>query len=335
MRLNLYLDGQTFVFAKPLFHHTKEAMKILLRFLCFCLIWAKPIYAQPVPAAPDSTQLLRDLQWLSSDALQGRRVMTAGNEAAAAYLVAVYERLGLKKFENTYRVPFTTKRGSAELKGQNIVGYLTGTKQPQTWMVISAHFDHLGNLNGKIFNGADDNASGTAALLQIAAYFAQNPPAHSIIFAAFDAEEMGLKGADAFIKAPPVPIGQIALNLNMDMISRNDKNELYVSGAHPYPFLKPIVKTATQNAKVKVLFGHDTPTDQGANNWVSASDHGVFHGRGIPFLYFGVEDHPDYHQPTDDFERIMPRFYFQVVRTILEVAKQADAELDSILMQRK
>lgn len=284
---------------------------------------------------PDSTQLLHDAQWLSSDALGGRRFMTAGNEAASAYIAAVFDRYQLKKWGDSYYQPFVLKQGSAELKGRNVLGYVTGTEHPEMWMVISAHYDHLGTLNQEVFNGADDNASGTAALLQLAAYFSAHPPKHSILFAAWDAEEMGLIGARQFVANPPIPVADIALNLNMDMIGRNESRELYITGTHQNPFLKSIVEPELTQSRIHLRFGHDKPEDYGAQNWVSASDQGAFHDAGVPFLYFGVEDHPDYHRPTDDFERLMPSFYWQATQSILRIAEQMDANLPAIMVHRK
>jgi hypothetical protein len=290
-------------------------------------------------AVVDSTQLLNDLKWMSSDNLQGRRVMTAGNEAAQAYIAAVYERYALKKFKwadstVSYKQLWSNKRGTRELKGANIVGYIEGSEKPQTYMVISAHFDHLGTLNGDSYNGADDNASGTCGLLAMVKYFAEHKPKHSVIFAAFDAEEMGLVGAKMFVEKPPIPLEQIAYNLNMDMISRNVKNEIYTTGMYQYPFLKTFVEQSAVPKPVVLKFGHDTPQDRGSDNWVNASDQGAFNAKNIPFTYFGVEDHPDYHKPTDEFEHIMPSFYYNTVRFILNVALKMDENLDTILLHR-
>jgi Zn-dependent M28 family amino/carboxypeptidase len=203
--------------------------------------------------------------------------------------------------------------------------------------VISAHYDHLGIRNGEVFNGADDNASGSAALLALARYFRVNRPRHSILFAAFDGEESGLQGARSFVSSPPVGADSIIMNVNMDMIGRNERDELYVTGTLPYPYLRPYVEQVQPRSKVRLLIGHDTVPTGGSrsDNWTSASDHGAFHAARIPFLYFGVEDHPDYHRATDEFERLMPGFYVRAVETILVVVLLLDANGDSIRSQRK
>jgi hypothetical protein len=115
----------------------------------------------------------------------------------------------------------------------------------------------------------------------------------------------------------------IMLNVNMDMIGRNDKGELYVAGTYHYPQLRPAVQRVIPVAEVTLIAGHDTPANP-RDDWTSQSDQGAFHAQRIPFLYFGVEDHPDYHRPTDDFERIQPGFFTRAVRTVLAVVREID-----------
>ena len=98
------------------------------------------------------------------------------------------------------------------------------------------------------------------------------------------------------------------------MVSRNDKDELYAAGASPYPQMRPLLEALVPRAAVTLRLGHDT--GGGQDDWTSQSDQGAFHAAKIPFVYFGVEDHPDYHKATDDVERIQPSFYYRAVRTI-------------------
>ncbi len=154
-----------------------------------------------------------------------------------------------------------------------------------------------------------------------------------MIFLAVDAEEGGLTGARAFVSIPPVSLEHIAANVNMDMISRSD-DELYVAGTYHYPFLRPYVDRIGKAAEVTLVFGHDSP-DLGDNDWTHASDHAPFHEAGIPFLYFGVEDHADYHQPTDEFDRINQDFYVKAVTAILRVVLELDQDLDPVALERE
>ena len=224
----------------------------------------------------------------------------------------------------SFEHPFTfVRRGASDsTRGVNVLGVVPGSRGGARTIVVGAHFDHVGTRNGEIYNGADDNASGTAAVLAMAAYFKARAPEHTIIFALWDAEEMGLVGARQFVAKPPVPITSIVANVNLDMISRNVRDELYAAGATPYPRMRPILESLAGRAAVTLKLGHDSGI--GSANWTNQSDQGAFHAAGIPFVYFGVEDHPDYHKPTDDPSRIQPGFYYRVVRTVTSFVEALD-----------
>ena len=280
-----------------------------------------------------ATQLLADVAALSADSLQGRRVGSAGNRIAREFIIERFDRLGLRRFGDSFASPFPVRRDEANLEGVNVVGYIEGSENPDRFVVLSAHYDHLGVRDGEIYNGADDNASGTAAVLGLAAYFAEHIPRNSIIFAAVDAEEGGLSGARAFVAAPPVGVDRIVVNLNLDMISHSDA-ELYVAGTYHYPVLKPYVDRTVASAEVTLTFGHDRP-ELGNDDWTNQSDHAPFHEAGIPFLYFGVEDHPDYHRPTDVFANINQDFYVKAVDAILRVVLELDRDLEPVAEVRR
>lgn len=263
--------------------------------------------------------LLAHVQELSSDKYEGREVESTGNELARAYILQRFQDIGLKSFDSSYVHPFKfySRFTRKTYQGKNLIGYVPGYKDADHFVVLSAHYDHVGIKKRKIYNGADDNASGVGTLIEIARHLTQYPLPYSVIIAAFDAEEIGLRGADAFVEDPPVKLDSILLNINMDMISRNKDNEIYICGTAYSPFLRPPLDSLAKEASIKVSFGHEAPESTGADDWTHASDHGKFHRKEIPFLYFGVEDHEDYHEPTDDFEKIMPDFYHQVSEFIL------------------
>jgi Zn-dependent M28 family amino/carboxypeptidase len=278
-------------------------------------------------AQPGNTQLLKDVETLSSDQYEGRKTGTKGAEMSRAYISGRFKGIGLKAFSSTpgFEQPFSFKRGTAaEVKGINMIGYVQG--KTDNVIVISAHYDHLGIVKDEVFNGADDNASGVGGLLNIAAYFAKNKPNNTIIFAAFDAEEMGLQGAKAFVANPTVTIEKIKLNINMDMISHNDKGELYACGTFKYPELKKYF--VIDNSSVKVLFGHDDPKLGRNEDWTDQSDQGAFNAKNIPFLYFGVEDHKDYHKASDEYQNINKTFYADAVKAVLNVVTNVDRDRD-------
>ena len=289
--------------------------------------------AQTAPSSKviDAARLLADIKTLAADEMEGRGVGTPGGAKARAYVAERFKEAGLEPFGGTFLQPFEyTNRRNEKIAGTNVVGVIKGRKNPERFIVVTAHYDHVGARNGVVFNGADDNASGTAALFALARYFKKNRPAHSIVFAALDSEEAGLEGAKKFVAAPPVKIERIVLNVNMDMISRSERGELYAVGTSHYPFLKSYLVAAAAKAPVKLLFGHEPPASTGQDDWTSQSDHAAFHAAGIPFIYFGVEDHPDYHRPTDDFEKIDQAFYVRSVETILDALKRFDAALGAI-----
>lgn len=278
-------------------------------------------------------QLLKDVQTLSSDVYEGRRTGTPGGKKARDYILKRFEQLGLASFstDSAYLQAFTfTTREGQSIRGTNVIGYIKGKMKES--LIISAHYDHLGIKNGQVYNGADDNASGTAALLYLAEYYSKHQPNFTLVFTAFDAEEMGLRGAKAFVTHPPLPIGDIQLNINMDMIAHNDKGELYACGTYYYPELKPYI--TSKNPELKLLLGHDDPK-AGHDDWTNQSDQGAFHAKNIPFIYFGVEDHKDYHQATDDFENINPKFYIQATDAILGVIENIDQRLSSSVQAKK
>ena len=218
--------------------------------------------------------------------------------------------------------PFTREYQNA----RNIIGYVTGTAAPDDFIVVSAHFDHLGVIGGTVYPGADDNASGTAALLAIAAYVRAHAPSHSVVFAAFDAEELGLRGSRAFVDRLPFPRERLRLDINIDEIGRADDGRLFVAGVGHTPALRPIVETAALTSAVPVHLGHDRSrflTGLTAD-WTDASDQGSFHDAGVPFLYFGVEDHDDVHEPSDVADRIDAAFYTASAETVLSALLAAD-----------
>ena len=281
------------------------------------------VSTEPESKMFDAGQLLRDVHVLSADDMEGRSADRPAMQKARDYVEKRFRESGLQPTKQELEI----KQRGTVLKGVNFVGQIKGRKDPDKYIIITAHYDHVGINGGEIYNGADDNASGTAALFAIASYFKKNPPDHSLIFVAFDAEEKGLDGARFFVSNLPVKKESILLNVNMDMISRNDKGELYAVGTYHYPQLKPALEAVQQKSKIKLLLGHDRP-EQGQDDWTGQSDHAAFHREKLPFVYFGVEDHKDYHKPTDDFANIQPEFYVRAVETIIEAVRAFDKQTE-------
>ncbi|MES2128678.1 MAG: M28 family peptidase [Pseudomonadota bacterium] len=297
--------------------------------------------------APDIDQamLLDDLRALASAEFAGRKTGSEGSRKAQAYLLDRFEASGLTPYGKSYAQPFafshTSIKGLLKPGGSfrtaypaavNLVGFVRGTRTPDKVMVISAHYDHLGVRDGQTYFGADDNASGVAALLAIANWFRTHPPLHTIVFAAFDGEEMGSEGAKAFMAALPFPQAQLAMNLNLDMLAHNDKDEIFVAGTRFSPELVPLVEQAARRSMLKVKLGHDRSqlTAGSVEDWTHSSDHGPFHDAGVAFLYVGVEDHADYHAPTDTVEHSNKPFYGKVASLVVDMAMTLDRNLDEV-----
>jgi hypothetical protein len=279
--------------------------------------------AAQAPVALDSVRLLRDLSVLAHDSMAGRATGTPGSQRAQAFLVASLEAAGLAPAYEQMLHTFESQ-GRA---GANVVAVVPGRGEPEGQVVVvTAHYDHLGIRDGEIFNGADDNASGAAALLEIARRLVAAPLEHTAVLALFDGEEVGFLGSRAFMADPPLPLGRIALDVNLDMVART-AGVLWAAGASHTPALEPILQDLASRAPLTLRLGHDRPGAPEGDDWTNSSDHGSFHEMGIPFVYFGVEDHPDYHEATDDVERIDPGEFTASVRTILMGLRALDAAL--------
>lgn len=277
----------------------------------------------------DSATILDDLRFLSSDALEGRAPGTEGSAQARARLALRFGEAGLQpaygSLERTF--PFTRRGQDEGRTGTNLVAVRPGSERPGRVIVVSGHYDHMGVRDGTIYNGADDNASGAVGVTALARALSGVSLKHTVIFAAFDAEESGLRGARAFVEDPPVPLDSIAVNLNLDMVARTG-GLLWAGGAHHTPALRPVLEEVAARAPLDFRLGHDRPGAPEGDDWTGQSDHAAFHAAGVPFVYLGVEDHPDYHRPTDDFENVDPGEYMNALRTALMVLLALDRALD-------
>jgi len=212
-----------------------------------------------------------------------------------------------------------------ELEVRNVVGRLRSRSKNRIdeVLVIGAHFDHVGLGNfgsrggskarGKVHNGADDNASGTAAVIEMAGYFSARTHElrRDLVFAAFTAEEMGLHGSQHYVDSPPIPLGQTAAMINLDMIGRLGRSKLFVGGMGTSPIFENLLTEANRKTRIKLTLGKGgkAPTD-------SAS----FYSKEIPVLFFFTGLHKDYHLPSDDWKLVDKRGTEKVIRLAAEVA---------------
>lgn len=288
----------------------------------------------------DRGRLIQDVATLSSPKFEGRQAGTRGALSARRWLVDEFRDAGLTPGgTDGFLQPFTlprrdsdpspASRSSPEVggTGANVIGLVSGREQRRR-LVIIAHYDHLGIRSGVLYPGADDNASGVAVLLAAARHFVRNPPRHPMTFAALDAEEIGLLGARALIDS--LRGSGIAMAINMDMVSRSAAAEIFAAGTYHTPWLAPLLEDVQRRSGVRIRLGHDRPESlaSGLDDWTHSSDHGPFHDAGVPFVYFGVEDHGDYHKPSDTAERIDPRFFGDTAEMIVDAVRTFDAFVD-------
>ena len=272
-----------------------------------------------MPASVETDSLAVEvMRMLSDDAMQGRGAGTEGARMAHDYLVETLEGLGCLDVQSQ---PFTF--GEDGETGRNIGAVLE--RSGDLGLVIMAHYDHLGVRDGVVFNGADDNASGVGAAVAIAESVCARAPEHTVVFLLTDAEERGLAGARALMENYS---GERLFVMNLDMVAQNADGVIYASGTRHHPEVRTLLESMTFEG-VDLRFGHDDPTDP-ANDWTTMSDHAPFHARGLPYVYFGVEDHPHYHQPTDTFETVPVAQYLRFVDMLEEVARALDANLEEL-----
>ncbi len=313
--------------------------RLLWIFILLCIVGCKN---EPVNIDIDTTELLENVKLISHDSMEGRKFTERGNLKTRKFLNEQFQAIGLNPVYDEFIEEFSvTLKGRLRQRvfpiekplddlsnvkdttvvGANIVGSISGLTDKN--IVITAHYDHLGIQKGYIFNGADDNASGVSALLTIAKYFKNKPTKHNLIFAAVDGQEAGSLGADSFIATYPDK-NNIVLNVNMEMISHSDFDpEIFIAGTYHYPYLKSEIEDIATEY-IAVLFGHDDPYNKEQVDWTFIGDHKIFHRENIPFLYFGVEDHKDYHKPTDDFSTINQEFYIEVVKVVIQTIEKMD-----------
>jgi peptidase M28-like protein/PDZ domain-containing protein len=289
-----------------------------------------PAHTAPHPAlAPDSLAIRRDVFYLASDALAGRLTGTAGNDSAAAYIARRYAALGLRPMSAGYLQRFVARppvrdKPSPSLPTQNVFAVLPGSDPALRgqYVVIGAHFDHLGTstegaldpeLKDAVRRGADDNASGTAAVLELARLLAAAPPRRSIIFANFSGEEEGLLGSAYFVEHSPVAIDSIDAMLNFDMVGRLKNDKLIIYGVTTAKEFPALIDSATASAGFRI-------TAQG--DGFGASDQSSFFAKDIPVLHFFTDLHDDYHRASDIPERINSAGEARVVGVAERVARE-------------
>jgi Zn-dependent M28 family amino/carboxypeptidase len=265
-------------------------------------------------SAVTENEIAEHISFLASPKMAGRFPGTQENKKVVDYLIKNFKQAGVKPYANSYIQEFKAKlrvkkgQDTPVVVTQNVIGFIEGSDPvlKNEFIVLGAHYDHLG-MGGPsskkpdtvgIHLGADDNASGTAALLEIAEQLAANRKdlKRSILFIGFGAEEQGLLGSKYFVEHPPIPLSSIKLMLNMDMVGRmNVEKQLYMGGAASFDGGMELMKRLGPEVGINpIVIAYD----------VGGSDHVSFYKKNISVLGFHTGGHPQYHTPEDDFSHI-------------------------------
>src|SRR5918999_777466 len=272
---------------------------------------AAPLRAQRAIEPP---RLIDDIRFLSDDRLQGRMTGSPGADSAAAYLARRFSQVGLQPAAGGWFQTFTDGRdapaarqtpGSARI-GRNVIGILPG-RDPELrnqTIILGAHYDHLGlggfgsldpDSTGIVHNGADDNASGAAALIQVGARLAASPPARTVVFIAFSGEELGLLGSAYYVKQPIYPLASTLAMVNLDMVGWLRNGRLIVYGARSAKEFPALLDSLNWYA------GFDLKAQ---GDGYGPSDQSSFYAAKRPVLHLFTDLHEDYHRNTDDWQKI-------------------------------
>jgi hypothetical protein len=259
---------------------------------------------------------------VASDEMEGRETGSKGQKKAGLYMIEQYKKNGIsfpkgaKDYYQTVPAAFLNAKRNENLPdSENIWAYIEGSEKPDEVLVISAHYDHVGIKNGDIYNGADDDGSGTVAVMEMAKAFAKakkdgHGPKRSILFLHVTGEEHGLHGSRYYSENPLFPIANTIADINIDMIGRRDvehaqtNNYVYVIGADRLSsdLHNAVVSQNEKYTKVALDFKFNDPKDP--NHFYERSDHYNFAKHGIPAVFFFNGVHEDYHGKGDEPEKI-------------------------------
>jgi len=297
--------------------------------------------------------LQRHLNILASDSLEGRETGKPGQKMAADYIANHFRDIGIppcvtvkdkytKKFTTTHYQKFRVKSGRHVCKcedcdvnfikqlfgskkwinGENVLGYIEGTDLKEELIIITAHYDHLGKHDSLIFNGADDDGSGTVAALEIAEAFmlakkSGNGPRRSVLIMPVSGEEKGLLGSKYYTDHPIYPLENTVANLNIDMIGRigdfkDNPNYVYLIGADRLSQELHDISEQINKEHIGLELDYTFNEDDDPNRYYYRSDHYNFAKNNIPVIFYFNGIHEDYHKVTDTIEKID----FQKIETI-------------------
>ena len=287
------------------------------------LLFISNLYGQTDLSAKYSKSItskeLKELLYVyASDYFEGRDTGERGQKIAVDFLRNYYQKQNIEAAINTknyFQEMILNIRGK-NVKTENVVAIIPGSENPEEYIVISAHLDHVGQKNGQIYNGADDDGSGNVAMLEIAEAFQiavkeNNRPKRSIIFLHVTGEEKGLLGSRYYTENPLYPLKETIANLNIDMIGRldpkrvdKDPNYIYLIGSDKLSNELHEVSELVNSKYTNLILDYTFNAENDPNRFYYRSDHYNFAKNGIPVIFYFNGTHEDYHQPTDTADKI-------------------------------
>ena len=287
------------------------------------LLFISNLYGQADLSAKYSKSItskeLKELLYVyASDYFEGRDTGERGQKIAVDFLRNYYQKQNIEAAINTknyFQEMILNIRGK-NVKTENVVAIIPGSENPEEYIVISAHLDHVGQKNGQIYNGADDDGSGNVAMLEIAEAFQiavkeNNRPKRSIIFLHVTGEEKGLLGSRYYTENPLYPLKETIANLNIDMIGRldpkrvdKDPNYIYLIGSDKLSNELHEVSELVNRKYTNLILDYKFNAENDPNRFYYRSDHYNFAKNGIPVIFYFNGTHEDYHQPTDTADKI-------------------------------
>lgn len=296
----------------------------------------------------DETRLRDHIEYLASDKLKGRGTGSKEEKKAAKYIAKQFKKIGLlpKGDEGTFFHQFSFKQSNdphgfiapdaPSTSSQNVVGFLDNGAT--NTVIIGGHYDHLGlghdhnsldaNPDGKIHNGADDNASGTAGVIELARYFTNNNVKENtnFLFICYSGEELGLIGSKKYCEAPTIDFQKVTYVINLDMIGRlnNDTKKMVIGGVGTAPDFSPLIDLMPGNL-----------TAMKDSSGIGPSDHTSFYLKNLPVLFFFTGGHSDYHKPSDDADKINYKGEMEVLEYIVGFTQRLDGRAKLVFQETK
>ncbi|MCC7303716.1 MAG: M28 family peptidase [Bacteroidia bacterium] len=273
----------------------------------------------------DRKDLKKHLQIFAGDKFEGRESGKKGQKKAAKYLASEFKKNGalppgdtsyFQVYEINTRDKDTTQKTIIKLKSENVIAFIEGTDLKNEFIVISAHYDHLGKKLKVVYNGADDDGSGSVTLLELAQAFAEakrngHGPRRSIVFIGFSGEEKGLLGSKYYVKHPVYPLAKTVCNLNIDMIGRVDKkhvadsNYVYVIGSDKISTQVHNTNEESNYIYTRLTLDYTFNDIEDKNRFYYRSDHYNFARNGVPVIFYFNGVHEDYHRESDEEHKII------------------------------